>query len=139
MVVLTSEFPLVAGMLVPPEGDFGLERSVLLSAGVVSADAALLQRIVQAWPCGAGGAEKCPQYGRAVLGTPGQGEFGQLGTWAYPADPDVRAGRRPHAGGAKPDADPAGGQADDGVHVPGGVVGSWLGAVREQRCGKRGS
>src|SRR6202022_3383220 len=114
------------GTLVPPEGNFGLKRPVLLSAGAVSADAALLQRIVQAGPCGAGGAEKCPQYGRAVLGTPGQGEFGQLGTRAHLADPDVRAGHRPDAGGAEPDADPAGGQADDGVHGPGRDAGNGL-------------
>jgi hypothetical protein len=49
-VVITSEFPLVTGMVVPPEGDFGLKRPVLLSAGAVSADAALLQRVLQAWP-----------------------------------------------------------------------------------------
>src|SRR5260370_36333099 len=107
------------GMLVPPEGGFGLKRPAMLSTGAVSADAALLQRIFQAWPCGAGGAEKCPQYRRAGLGTPGQGEFGQLGTRVYLADPDVRAGHRPDAGGAKPDADPAVGQAEDGVHGPG--------------------
>src|ERR1700730_3020421 len=83
-------------------GEFGLKRPVLPSAGAVSADAALLQRIVQAWPYGAGGTEKCPQYGRAVLGTPGQGELGQLGPRAYLADPDVGAGRRPGAGRAQP-------------------------------------
>jgi hypothetical protein len=90
-----------------------------------------VQRVLQARPYGAGGVEKCLQHRRAVLGAEGQGEFGQLGARAYLADPDARARHGSHAGGAKADADPAGGQADDGVHGPGGEVGNGLEAVRE--------